>query len=100
MYGIQRISEPSRNWPKGRDGFFGGTTTQPPGTNRRVSCVFVVMGWDPWRPNDAAILRLDNPFAKWPFPDDLLPADFHVKVAKTDNVGFRLHWVPRRPPDV
>jgi hypothetical protein len=97
LYGSVAVSLPSRTWSRANDGFFGCSKNAPQGRNRRVSCVFVVQHWQPWSPEEAIILRLDNPFAERPFPDELLVAGFRLTEVERDDQAFQFDWLPHRP---
>jgi hypothetical protein len=87
------------NRSRAQDGFFGRTPGYPGGKNRRVSCVFAMNNWVPWNPEKLTVLRFDNPFADYPFPENLFPADARVARVDRDGPGFAFDWVPGRPSD-
>jgi hypothetical protein len=88
------------NRSRAKDGFFGRTPGNLGGKNRRVSCVFAVNNWQPWSPEKASVLRLDNPFADHQFPDDLLATNSRVAHVESDGSRSTFDWVPGRPSDV
>ena len=78
------------------NGTFGVSQAHPEGRNRRLSCVFVLgRGWTPQMPELPKILRLDNPWAEYPFPDDLLVPDHRFGVRRHES-GFSMEWGPPR----
>ena len=83
---------------RAQDGFFGRTPGNPGGKNRRVSCVYAVYNWQPWSPEKASILRLDNPFADHQFPD-FFPVNARVTRVDSDDRRLAFDWVPERPFD-
>jgi hypothetical protein len=97
LYGDEQVAVPLLVTTRAGNGFFGRTPGYPLGKNRRISCVFVVENWSPWSPQDAVVLRLDNPFAERAFPDDLLAANFCFTEVNPDNNGITFDWLPGRP---
>ncbi|MCI3276238.1 hypothetical protein [Streptomyces cylindrosporus] len=77
-----------------RNGVFSISAAHPEGRNRRLSCVFVLMrGWLPVTQEVPALLRFDNPWAEFPFPDDVLVPAKHL-VARTHQSGTHMEWAP------
>jgi hypothetical protein len=77
-----------------RNGTFGISPSNPDGRNTRLGCVFVMMrGWTPGSNAVPTIIRFDNPFAKHPFPDDLLVPDRRF-VARRSAAGVYMEWEP------
>jgi hypothetical protein len=79
------------------NGTFGRSASAPSGKNRRLSCVFALMrGWAPGSTTSPTVIRFDNPFAKQPFPDDVLAPAFRF-VARHDDSSIRMEWEPSFP---
>ncbi|MGW1344693.1 hypothetical protein ACWCOV_26875 [Kribbella sp. NPDC002412] len=97
LYGSEQIHVESMRTIRANDGLFGRSSAAPTGKNRRVSCVFIVQNWQPWQHEEATILRLDNPFAIEPFPDDVLEVNYRFTEVHRTEQQFQLDWTPERP---
>jgi hypothetical protein len=97
LYGSQYRSILPLTTSRGYDGLFGIDGVSPDGRNRRVSCIFVLMDWLPWKPEESTVYRFDNPFAHLAFPDDVVPEDFRFGEVRRDNTHIELKWRPRTP---
>jgi hypothetical protein len=98
LYGRQGISTLSFTAYRSDDGFFGQSDAAPAGKNKRVSCLFTLMNWQPWDPEAAPLFRLDNPFADVAFPDDVIVENFRYAEISRDDTHFQLGWAPHPPP--
>jgi hypothetical protein len=95
LYGSELVSLPSGNISRGGDGFFGRSSTSPAeGKNTRVSCVFFTKGWKPWAPEEASVIRFDNPFAARTFPRGIPSVDSRFGEVERNERGFRMGWIP------
>jgi hypothetical protein len=78
-------------------GTFGLSRSAPSGRNRRLSCVFALIGgWSAGSTKAPTLIRLDNPFAENEFPDDVLEPTFRF-VARRNGTGIRMDWEPSFP---
>lgn len=76
------------------NGIFGISEKYPEGRNRRLSCVFIFMrGWTPGSREQPKILRFDNPWAEYPFPNDLLIPEHRFATRQHDS-GIQMEWEP------
>jgi hypothetical protein len=96
LLGNEQFLVNSGELTRANNGFFGLRRDRPAGKHREVSCVFALRGWRPWAPDNAVVLRFDNPFSVVPFPDDLLPADHRLGIRRHDQRAW-LEWSPVRP---
>ncbi|MFL6077710.1 MAG: hypothetical protein ACJ73S_30470 [Mycobacteriales bacterium] len=96
LLGNEQVLVNSGELRRANNGFFGVAEDRPEGKHRQVSCVITLYGWKPWQPDNSVILRFDNPFAANPFPDEILPADYHLGVSRNKD-GAWLEWSPVPP---
>jgi hypothetical protein len=97
IYGTDAIIIETGQPTRQGDGLFGISNTYPDGKNTRVSCIFAMMSFLPWDLTSAAVVRLDNPFARHEFPDRILPTKQRFQIVDRTDHGLRLDW---QPPDL
>jgi len=99
LYGNEQYEAATMAQSRARNGLFGRGPGEPEGKNTRISCIFVMSNWHPWEPKKARLIRLDNPFAAYPFPDGIPAVD--AQVARVDHANGRIsfEWLPARPVD-
>jgi hypothetical protein len=102
LFGDEAITFPiddpdSAESTRRKNGTFGRSASTPEGRNRRLSSIFVLMrGWVPWSTQVPTVIRFDNPFARQPFPDDVLIPDLRL-VPVSDELGIHMKWEPDPP---
>jgi hypothetical protein len=99
LYGNVQYEVATMTRSRAQNGFFGRGPRDPGGKNTRISCVFVMSNWHPWEPEKARFMRLDNPFAMRPFPEELLAVDARVARVGQGKGRISCEWRPARPVD-
>jgi hypothetical protein len=100
LYGSVQYEVATMAHSRAKNGFFGRGPEDPAGKNTRISCIFVMSNWRPWQPEKARIVRLDNPFATQPFPEELLAVDAQVVRINHNDGRSAWEWRPDRPTDI
>jgi hypothetical protein len=91
LYGGEAVVVGTGELVRRRDGFFG-TDRQGVGRNTRVSAVCVISAFTPWKPDDADVAVLENPYAALPWSRSVLPARRWFGPAEEDSQSIRFGW--------
>lgn len=74
------------------DGFFGADNVRPQGRQTRVSAVSIIRNMLPWRPEDADVATLLNPFAQRPWLTEVVPCTRIFGPVRKVDAGWQFGW--------